>query len=164
MNNTRIFIGVCILALSIPIGSVFGDDIFDHYPDAGKAIGVEKLTPQERSNLVRLLGRIEAKAMKNCRGDSEASCSRAYTACMAGCPPPNFDDPVLHRRFACPQACETARANCRLARIRSFSLPLGAGEVDVDVDGGFADVGGKGRERVEAEDGVQAGLVDVRIA
>jgi len=37
----------------------------------------------------------------------------------------------------------------------------GAGEVDVDVDGGVADIG---REGMQAEHGAQAGLVYARIA
>jgi hypothetical protein len=33
----------------------------------------------------------------------------------------------------------------------------GAGQIDVDVAGGLAHVGGEGRERMQAEDGAQGG-------
>ena len=40
----------------------------------------------------------------------------------------------------------------------------GSGEVDVDVDRWLAHVGREGREGMQAEDGLQAGLVHDRIA
>lgn len=50
--------------------------------------------------------------------------------------------------------------------LSSGTVPLafGGGEVDVDVYRGLVDVGRKGREGMQAEDGAQTGLVDDRIA
>ena len=72
------------------VGSLVGaEDFFDRYQSLGKSVGVEKLTPQERSNLSSLIegvAEISSSGVGNaCENKSTHDCQLTYQECKHTC-------------------------------------------------------------------------------
>ena len=121
------FVIAAVLTL-LMVCSVNAEDYFDQYPSRAKSAGVQKLSPQERANMVSLINTMVVEAMveavssqkKSCEGQAVRSCEKAMKICREVCLNNTVWDfeAGMYRRNTnlgdiCLESCESAKTACQ---------------------------------------------------